>query len=246
MNIVSTKIREYTLVSKRRSRSWLIILHFFAFLGAFLPVFGQNDSLQTKIDYGHNPNITETITYSAKDTAKAMMQDDIIELKNQAKVNYGDFQLEAGYIRVDMKDKMVYATGLLDSNEQIVQKPIFTQGNKIYEVDTVRFNLESKKGKIKTLHTQEGEGYVKGIDIKRMPDESFNLKQGIYTTCNHPEPHYYIRAKRMKFTKDKKNIHWTGKTGNWWCRNAFAFTFCLFSTFREKNLWNPYAFIQFY
>ncbi|MCT4665312.1 MAG: putative LPS assembly protein LptD [Flavobacteriales bacterium] len=204
MNIVSTKIREYTLVSKRRSRSWLIILHFFAFLGAFLPVFGQNDSLQTKIDYGFNPNITETITYSAKDTAKAMMQDDIIELKNQAKVNYGDFQLEAGYIRVDMKAKMVYATGILDSNEQIIQKPIFTQGNKIYEVDTVRFNLESKKGKIKTLHTQEGEGYVKGIDIKRMPDESFNLKQGIYTTCNHPEPHYYIRAKRMKFTKDKK------------------------------------------
>ena len=72
--------------------------------------------------------------------------------------------------------------------------------------DTILFNMKSKKGKIQKVATQEGDGFLYGYDIKRMEDNSFYFKNGIYTTCEHPEPHFYIKASKLKLTNDKKII----------------------------------------
>ncbi len=158
------------------------------------------------LSYQPNTSISSDITYFAKDSIISDPENKIIELYNEAFIKYEDFELQAGYIRFNMNTDMVYAHGILDSADNIVQEPIFIQGDKSYDSDTILFNMKSKKGKIQKVATQEGEGYLYGYDIKKMEDNSFFFKNGIYTTCEHPEPHYYIKATKLKLTNDKKVI----------------------------------------
>lgn len=158
------------------------------------------------ISYQPNTSISSDITYFAKDSIISDPKSRIIELYNEAFIKYEDFELQAGYIRFNMNTDMVYAHGILDSANNIIQEPIFIQGDKSYDSDTILFNMKSKKGKIQKVATQEGEGFLYGYDIKKMEDNSFFFKDGIYTTCEHPEPHFYIKATKLKLTNDKKVI----------------------------------------
>lgn len=158
------------------------------------------------ISYQSNTSISSDITYFAKDSIISNPKEKIIELYNEAFIKYDDFELKAGYIRFNMNTDMVYAHGILDSTNTLVQEPIFIQGDKTYNSDTILFNMKSKKGKIQQVATQEGEGFLYGYDIKKMEDNSFFFKDGIYTTCEHPEPHFYIKATKLKLTNDKKVI----------------------------------------
>jgi len=158
------------------------------------------------ISYQPNASISSNITYFAKDSIISDPNNRIIELYNEAFIKYDDFELKAGYIRFNMNSDMVFAHGILDSANNIIQEPIFIQGDKSYDSDTILFNMKSKKGKIQKVATQEGEGFLYGYDIKKMEDNSFFFKDGIYTTCEHPEPHFYIKATKLKLTNDKKVI----------------------------------------
>lgn len=167
----------------------------------------QAQELDTdSISYPSNSSITSDITYFAKDSIISNPKEKIIELYNEAFIKYDDFELKAGYIRFNMNTDMVYAHGILDSANNIIQEPIFIQGEKSYDSDTILFNMKSKKGKIQKVATQEGDGFLYGYDIKKMEDNSFFFKNGIYTTCEHPEPHFYIKATKLKLTNDKKII----------------------------------------
>jgi hypothetical protein len=199
------KNRKYSLVSQIRRKGYLLIGLIFSILSQFSVLIAQEDTIQiAPIHYGVNKSIESTIHYTAVDSIISSLKNKQVKLYNEAIVDYQDFHLEAGYIFIDMKSNEIFASGFLDSTNTVQQTPVFTQGGKEYKVDTLRFHLQTKKGKIKQLNTQEGEGFLFGYDIKRKKDNSFNFKKGRYTTCNHPEPHFYIEARKMKFTDDKK------------------------------------------
>lgn len=178
----------------------------------FVLIFGLMMSVSsfaqdtTSIIYPTNQSLTAEIKYFAQDSIISYPSEKIIELYNGAFIKYLDFELQAGYIRFNMNTDMVYAHGLTDTSGAIIQEPVFIQGGKSYDSDTILFNMKTKKGKIQQVFTKEGDGYLYGYDIKKMPDNSFFFKEGKYTTCNHPEPHFYLRASKLKLTNDKKVI----------------------------------------
>ena len=48
-----------------------------------------------------------------------------------------------------------------------------------------------------------------GNHIKRMPDNSFNVADGKYTTCDYEHPHFYLKytnARMVNTPNGKKNI----------------------------------------
>ena len=60
------------------------------------------------------------------------------------------------------------------------------------------------KGKISEISTQEGESFVHGETVKKLPDNSTFIKHGYYTTCDAEHPHYYIAAKKIKVIPNNK------------------------------------------
>ena len=45
-------------------------------------------------------------------------------------------------------------------------------------MDTITYNLDSKKAKIKGVATQQGDGWLVGGSVKKMPDNTINIEHG--------------------------------------------------------------------
>ncbi|MBQ2132521.1 MAG: hypothetical protein II202_00375, partial [Bacteroidales bacterium] len=118
------------------------------------------------------------------------------------KVTYGDLELSSEYMAFDVDSKTVFAKGLPDTSGQIIGKPVMKQGEQQYEMESVYYNFNTEKAKIKNMITQEAEGYLHGKYIKKMPDNSINIAKGKYTTCDHEHPHFYLQMTTAKVITD--------------------------------------------
>jgi hypothetical protein len=127
-------------------------------------------------------------------------------LYGNAEVLYEDFKLNAGYIKIDFRSKIVKATGVKDSVGKEIQRPVFEQGAEKFTAGVITYNFDTKKGKIKDVITQQGEGYIHGRDIKKDTNNVYFVSHGKYTTCDLEQPHFYINAKKIKVIPNDKII----------------------------------------
>ena len=97
----------------------------------------------------------------------------------------------------------MFAKGLPDTSGTIIGQPKMKQGEKTYEMESVYYNFNSEKAKIKNMITQEAEGFLHGTYIKKMPDNSINIAKGKYTTCDHEHPHFYLQMTTAKVIQDE-------------------------------------------
>ena len=120
------------------------------------------------------------------------------------KVSYGDVEISSDYMAFDVDSKTVFAKGLPDTAGVVHGQPVMKQGNKSYEMESVYYNFDSQKAKIKNMITQEAEGFLHGKYIKKMPDNSINISKGKYTTCDHEHPHFYLQMTTAKVIQNEE------------------------------------------
>lgn len=153
------------------------------------------------------PMFSDIINYSADDSIKFSIDGKKMFLYKNAFVKYLSTELRADYIMLDMNEDMAYASGLPDTSGTIIGKPKFKDGSQEFESLDLKYNFKTKKGFVKEIITQQGEGYIQGKLTKKMSDSIYCVKDGWYTTCdNHEHPHFYIRMSKAKMIKDKKVI----------------------------------------
>ncbi|HSH65803.1 MAG TPA: putative LPS assembly protein LptD, partial [Bacteroidia bacterium] len=151
--------------------------------------------------------LDDKVNYKAEDSTTADMFNKKAYLYNKAEVYYQDMILKAGYIEIDFGKKLVVARGVPDSTGKIVQRPVFEQGPEKFTAGEITYNFETKKGKIKDVITQQGDGYIHGADIKKDTNNMYYVSQGRYTTCDLvDDPHYYLQAKKIKVIPNDKII----------------------------------------
>lgn len=147
--------------------------------------------------------ITTDVVYSAKDSV-VMVGTKTAELYGEAKVTYGNIELNAAFIRLQLDSSTVYATGITDSTGVMTGKPKFKEGGEEYEATEMRYNFKSRKGLIKGTVTKQGEGYITASQTKRVEDDVYCLKNGKYTTCDHHDhPHFYLALTKAKMKQGK-------------------------------------------
>lgn len=154
----------------------------------------SGSSLEDEVDYSSNDSILFDITGKN------------VFLYGMAEINYQNINIKAGYIEISFDSNILTATGIRDSTGKIVQKPLFTEGDKSFRADTMVYNFDTKKGIIKQVITEEGEGFLHGEKIKKMPDDNINITHGKYTTCNLDEPHFHIGFNRARVIPDNKIV----------------------------------------
>ncbi len=161
--------------------------------------------------------LDDIITGRNKDSLVYDVRQKMVYIYREGDVTYQDMNLKADYMQVNMDTKNIYAYGIADSvdasgnripDDSIKQtRPEFIQGGSSYTMDTITYNISSKKAKIKGVATQEGEGYLIGKDIKKMSDNTINIANGKYTTCDNVDhPHFYLAMTRAKVIPGKKVI----------------------------------------
>jgi len=146
------------------------------------------------------------IEYSATDSIIYDLDNQKVFLYKNAKVNYQNSQVTAGFISIHFNTNIIIAKGVYDSLNTYVQKPILKENDQVYNADTIRYNYKSKKAIIKKLITEDDGGYLHGKEIKKDDEKVYYLKHGRYTTCSLEEPHFFINAKKLKLITGEKII----------------------------------------
>jgi len=154
----------------------------------------SKNALDSKVDYTSNDSIMFDITNKK------------VFLYGNADIKYENITIKANYIEISFEDNLLFASGVPDSSGKISGKPAFSEGDKSFQSDTMTYNFKTKKGIIKQVITEEGEGYLHGKKIKRMADEKINLIDGKYTTCSLEHPHFYIGFKKAKVIPNDKIV----------------------------------------
>ena len=166
----------------------------------------------------HKPFLDDVISGKNEDSLVYQVQKKIVYIYEKGDVKYQKMNLKADFMRINMDNKEIYAYGRPDTVQLkepteagdtvkiTATRPEFLDNGTSYTMDTITYNLDSKKARIKGVATQEGEGYLKGMKVKKMPDNTINIANGRYTTCDAEDPHFYMAMTKSKTIPGKKSV----------------------------------------
>ena len=144
---------------------------------------------------------------SASDSSYRDMNQKKIFYYGDAEAKYDDIVLKAAYLEFDLETNTCTARGVPDSLGKIQGRPVFTQGESTFEAAEMRYNFKTKKGIITKVWTEEQGGYLHGERVKRMDDNTINIRSGGYTTCDLKDhPHYQFKFTKAKVIPDDKIV----------------------------------------
>jgi len=161
-----------------------------------------------------NSAIKSKVIYSARDSIRFDVANQKVFLYGDSKVTYEDMDIKAGYIEFDMEHNIVFAHGardslgkpVIDSAGMAVGDPVFKQGAQGFDSKQITYNFQTKKGKIRDIRTEEGEGVIHAKDAKKDTGDVYYVKNGKYSTCNLENPHFYLKSTKIKVIPDNKII----------------------------------------
>ena len=175
-----------------------------------------SDSVSSKVPLTAKPKrfLESIVKYSAKDSIIMAAAKKKIYLYGDAVLDYTTINLKADYVEIDMEKKTLTARGKYDSLEgEWIGRPVFTDKDKSFTAEEMSYNFETKKGVVRSVITQEGDGYLHGEKVKYTKErvgkdtvQVIYVKGGKYTTCNLEEPHFHIRASKIKVIPNDKII----------------------------------------
>lgn len=146
----------------------------------------------------------DRVNYSSKDSITIDLSLKKVFLYNESKIKYQGIELESGEMSINFKTKALSAQGIMDSNNNMVQYPIFKEKGTEYRSTNIDYNFDTKKGYIKGVFTKEGEGYLHGEKVKKVDDKTMYISHGKFTTCDLDHPHFSINFSKAKaITQDK-------------------------------------------
>ena len=156
------------------------------------------------------PVLESEVKYTSQDSLIFSVGKQKVYLFKSGVVNYQDIGLKGDYIEFDYSTKVAMAAGAIDSSGKLGVKPEFTKGNDKYDFDTMRYNFDTHKAIIKSIITQQGEGYLHSTLTKRLSNGEIDIRRGKYTTCDAPHPHFYIALTKAISIPGKKTVSGPG------------------------------------
>ena len=142
------------------------------------------------------------VAYEAKDSIVFFLGSKNAYLYGDGKVNYQNLELTAELISMNMDSSIVHATYVQDSIEGKVGRPVFSQGEDNYLIDSISYNFETRKGFMHNIYTiteaNNEQGFITSDQAKKGEGDESYLYKGTYTTCDEEHPHFYIRMSRAK------------------------------------------------
>lgn len=163
-----------------------------------------DDSAKVSLPKPKGGFLDKPIDYTADDSIIFDIKKNKVYLYRNAELHYGDINLTAYYIEVDMNRKEIFAKGGLDSNGKYGSLPVLTDGGDTYKADSMRYNSGSKKGRVYGLRLTQDEAVIHLSTVLKNEDGSFVGDRGKITTCTDDHPHFYFNANRIKVIPNNK------------------------------------------
>lgn len=171
------------------------------------------DTLKPKRVVVNESDFDSKITYSAKDSMYADFKKKQLHLFGDAHFTYDGIDMRSGYILIDLGKKEMLATYSLDTNNQRVGEPIFTENGDTMRAGSIRYNFDTKKGYIQEVALKQQEYYLSMEVAKRQANDQIHFVKGKFTTCDLEDPHYHFFLSKAILIPEKRIV--TGPMNLW-------------------------------
>ncbi len=156
-------------------------------------------------------SLDQEVESYGRDSMQYDIANKLVHLWGDAYVKYGTITLKADYIIYNWTDNIVTAEHTLDSLGKKVGRPEFSDESQSFTANKMRYNFKTQKGVVFDAVSTYNDLYVHGSKAKFKgkgadtlhQDEHMYSKDAIFTTCNHPHPHFGIRSNKQKVVPDK-------------------------------------------
>ncbi len=164
---------------------------------------GKTDTTKNKLS-----GLKSIITAHAEDSTFYDDKTQTFYLYGRARVTYEDFEIDADYIRVDEKNKIIFASGQTDPlTKRYIGRPISKQGKeKPVTSDSLRFHYETKKGKIYNASSEQDGNFITGGQVKKLNETEAAYRNIIFSTCDLPYPDTHFGIVITKGIGEKNRI----------------------------------------
>jgi lipopolysaccharide assembly outer membrane protein LptD (OstA) len=163
-------------------------------------------SVQDTTKRSTSAGVDTVVNYFAKDSIIYSLRTRYMNLYGKSEMLYQTVGLKAERVNVNWDNATLIAHGVPDTvkADSVIGKPIMRDGSEEYKGDQVKYNFHTRKGKITIGNTQMDNGYYVGDQIKKVEPDVLCVSDGIYTTCDLKDPHFYFASPKMKvFVRDK-------------------------------------------
>ena len=132
---------------------------------AIVPV-GRDTSrfVKERVDLDH------IVEFNAKDSIILFGRNHAV-MYGGSQIQYGDIDMTASQISMDMDSSQVKAIGVPDSVGELTGSPVFKDNSGEYQSREMKYNFKTKRGYITDIVTEQGEGFHTGGITKKTEDD---------------------------------------------------------------------------
>jgi len=149
-------------------------------------------------------SLQSPIHYDAQDSLTLWVNKATAQLYHKAHVQFDQTDLQARFIEVRLNKKILFAKGGPDSAGNYSDKPQFKDKGETYEADSMIYSSSTQKGKVYGLHLKQDAAYVQLQAVVKQPNGAFIGANGKLTTCDDPNPHFYLNTSKIKIIPNNK------------------------------------------
>ncbi|MGB5528749.1 MAG: putative LPS assembly protein LptD [Ignavibacteriaceae bacterium] len=183
----------------------------------------QNDTLQTNlpdtltisspdsiitIEPKKKSDIDTVVYASGSDSLIFLIKEKKMEIYGEGKIEYKKSEIKSANIFVDFEKYDIEAIGELKDSVtgELIGTPVLSEAGEVYEGKRMRYNFKTGQGTLSAADTELEGGFYHGEKIKKVTKDTYFIEDGVYTTCDEKDPHYYFYSTKMKVVQSEELV----------------------------------------
>ena len=155
---------------------------------------------------GKHDDLDSTVVYTARDSLIYNVSKRTADLFGKARVDYKGSRLQGPRITVEQATSTAHASASRDALGRPRELPVYTDKAGSFSAETMAYNYKTRIGTASEIASKNEQGIISGKDVRRMPSGELFIEDGIYTTCDLAEPHYWFAGKHMRIIPGERLI----------------------------------------
>jgi hypothetical protein len=152
--------------------------------------------------------LTAEVKAVADDSTYTDNEKKVTYLFGNARVTYEDFSLDADFIRIDEKNHLIFASGLINpKTRRYTNRPIAkNKDDKPLTADSILYDYKTKRALSYNTSTEQEGNFITGGEAKKLNETEIAYHNILFSTCSLPFPDTHFGIVITKGIGEKNRI----------------------------------------
>ena len=149
----------------------------------------------------------DTVVYaSGSDSLFFFVKEKKMSIYGEGKINYRKSEIKSANIFLDFTKFEIEAVGVPSDSalKEFIGTPVLSEDGEVYEGKRMKYNFKTGQGSLAAADTELEGAFYHGAKIKKVTKDTYFIEDGVYTTCDAEEPHFFFSSPKMKMIQGEE------------------------------------------